>query len=147
MFSNYYHNIPLHAFFYRWKYNKHLIYYTIKLILPLSNVCFTKTCVGENVWYLFLYTCTNDELRAYAKIVFLLLYPLTHIILQYWQLHMPTLSETFFNIYISVNRVELYPLIVYLQALNIKTYILMVYYISYPCIYMIIFTCGVAWLG
>ena len=36
MFSNYYHNIPLHAFFYRRKYNKHLIYYTIKLILPLT---------------------------------------------------------------------------------------------------------------
>ena len=99
---------------------KHLIYYTIKLILPLSNVCFTITCVGGNVGYLFLYTCTNDELRAYAKTAFLLLYPLTHIIPQYWQLHFPTLSETFLNIYISVNRVELYPLIVYFQALNIK---------------------------
>ena len=108
MFSNYYHNIPLHAFFYRWKYNKHLIYYTIKLILPLSNVCFTITRVGENVGYLFLYTCTNDELRAYAKTAFLLLYPLTHIIPQYWQLHFPTLSETFLNISISVNRIELY---------------------------------------
>ena len=64
-------------------------------------------------WYLFLYTCTNDEHRAYAKIVFIiLLYPLTHIIPQYWQLHLLTLSEIFLNIYISINRVELYPLIV-----------------------------------
>ena len=104
------------------KYNKHIIYYTIKLILPLSNVCFTLTCVGENVWYLLSYTCTNDELRGYAKIASLLLfYPLTHIIPQYCQLHLPTLSETFLNIYISINRVELYSLIVYFQALNIKT--------------------------
>ena len=58
MFSNYYHNIPLHAFFYMWKYNKHLIYYTIKLILPLSNVCFTITCVGGKCMvfiFIFMY--------------------------------------------------------------------------------------------
>ena len=55
-------------------------------------------------------------------------------------------SKLFFNVYIYINCVKLYLLIIYFQVLNIKTNIIMVYYILDTCIYIIICTCGVAWL-
>ena len=42
----------------------------------------------------------NDELKMYAKIfILLLIYLLKHIIYQYCQFYLPTLSKLFLNVY------------------------------------------------
>ena len=92
-------------------------------------------------------TNTKQLFRAIERIALLLLiYILTHIISHYRQFYLTILSKQFFKLYIYINCVKLYLLIIYFQVLNIKTNIIMVYYILDTCIYIIICTCGVAWL-
>ena len=56
---------------------------------------------------------------------------------QYHQFHFPT---QFLNVNISINFVELCPIF---ETPNVRTYIIMVTYISYACVSIIIRTCGV----
>ena len=118
-------------------YRHSIILFQVRVSLKGGFLGATSGCV---LYADATYTRVYTVLRAIERIAFLLL------ISQYPQLHLTTLSKLFLNVYIYINCVELYLLIIYFQILNIKTNFIMVYYILYTCIYIIICTCGVAWL-
>ena len=107
----YTYNVTLYAYGYRPKDNLNLIYYATQVFLPSGNICFIILCNGENVYNLFVYT--NYELRGYVKNNLILTYPPNHIISKYYQFHLPTLSELFLKVYISINFDEFCPLLDY----------------------------------
>ena len=84
--------------------------------------------------YVIFFVYTNYELRGYVKNNLILTYPTKLIISTYYQFHLPTLSELFLKLYISINFVEFCPLFDYLKSPNVRAYIIVVAYISYACI-------------
>ena len=137
----YTYNVTLYAYGYRLKYNLNLIYYATQVCLPSGNIWFKILCNGENVCNLFVYT--NYELRGYVKNNHILTYPLKRFISTYYQFHLPTLSELFLKVDISINFVEYCPLFDYFKSPNARAYIIVVAYISYTCISIKIRICGV----
>ena len=105
------YNVTLYTNGYRPKDNLNLIYYATQVFLPSGNICFIILCNEENVCYLFLYP--NYELRGYVNIYHILTYPPKHIISKYYQFHLPTLSELFLKVCISIKFVQFCPLLDY----------------------------------